>query len=113
MIWPLTNDAASEARNTHAPTSSSGDPQRPAGVRRSSHALNSGSDDSASLSGVRMYPGPIALQLSPCRAQSVAMPLVRLATAPLVAVYGAIVARASRALTEAMLTILPRPRGIM
>src|SRR3954447_9453792 len=113
MTWPLTNDAASEARNTQAPTSSSGAPQRPAGVRRSSHSLNAGSDDSASLSGVRMYPGPIALQLSPCRAQSVAMPLVRFTTAPLVAVYGAIVALASTALTEDTLTILPRPRGIM
>src|SRR3954451_18830648 len=97
---PLTKDAASDARNTQAPTSSSGAPQRPAGVRRSSHSLKAGSDHSASLSGVRMYPGAIALQLSPCLAQSTAMPLVRFATAPFVAVYGAIDVRASAAFTD-------------
>ena len=41
------------------------------------------------------------------------MPFVRFATAPLLAVYGAIVVRASAALTEAMLMIHPRPRGII
>ena len=33
ITWPFTNDDASDARNTAAPTSSDGSPQRPAGVR--------------------------------------------------------------------------------
>ena len=69
-----------------APCNSSTLPQRPAGVRFSSQAEKSGSVTSAAFSGVSKYPGAMALQFSPYLAQSVAMPLVRLPTAPFVAV---------------------------
>ena len=69
-----------------APTNSSTLPQRPAGVRLDSHVVKSGSATNAAFSGVSKYPGAIALQFNPCCAQSVAMPLVRLPTAPFVAV---------------------------
>src|SRR5215468_4215717 len=39
--WPFTYDAASEARNTAAPPISRGSAQRPSGVRRQTHSLNS------------------------------------------------------------------------
>ena len=51
-VWPFTKLDASADKNTHAPTNSSTSPQRPAGVRFSSHAENSGSATRAALSGV-------------------------------------------------------------
>ena len=82
----VTKLAASEARKMQAPCNSSTLPQRPAGVRFSSQALNAGSATSAAFRGVSKYPGAMALHWSPCFAQSVAMPLVRFPTAPFVAV---------------------------
>ena len=51
-IWPFTKLDAGEDKKIAAPTSSSTLPQRPAGVRFSSHAENSTSATSAALSGV-------------------------------------------------------------
>ena len=55
----------------------------------------------------------MALQFIPYCAQSVAIPFVRLPTAPLVAVYGAIPGRANAVCTEAILIIFPCLRSIM
>ena len=51
-MWPLTKFDAFDDRNTAAPTSSSTSPQRPAGVRPATHALNSASATSAFVSSV-------------------------------------------------------------
>ena len=52
-------------------------------MRREIQAVNSGSATKAAFSGVSKYPGAMALTRRPFGPQSVAMPLVRLATAPL------------------------------
>src|SRR5580700_11600284 len=95
MVCPLTKLDAADARNIAAPPTSSTFPQRPAGVRLHSHALNSGLATSAAFNGVSKYPGPIALICSPNLAQSAHIPFVRFLTAPFEAVYGAMVGRAA------------------
>ena len=70
-------------------------PHLPAGVRFSNQAEKSGSATSAAFSGVLKYPGAIALTCRPFGAQSVAIPFVKFATAPFVAVYGAMPGRAN------------------
>ena len=52
--WPLTKSDARDARNTAAPTRSSGRPHRPAGVRPRIHASNSGSSASGRVISVRI-----------------------------------------------------------
>ena len=50
--WPVTYDAAGEARNTAAPPSSSGSARRLIGVRSSTHFVNAASASNALLNSV-------------------------------------------------------------
>src|SRR5829696_694545 len=82
---PLTKSEAGEARNTRAPIRSSTLPQRPAGVRPLTHALNSSSSTRALVSSVSKYPGASALAWMPEGPRSAHRPLVSMTMPPLVA----------------------------
>src|SRR5688500_10924971 len=86
--WPVTNDAASEARYTAAPTSSSTRPKRFIGVRASS-SWPRGVSRSAVFRFVRNTPGAIEFTVTLCGAHSTASARVRPATADLLATYAA------------------------
>src|SRR5882724_325423 len=86
---PVTKLAASEARNTHAPVSSSTLPNRCIGVRRRSSCARGVPFSNAEFSSVRNTPGAIALTQTPYRAHSIAKDLVKETTAALLAEYAA------------------------
>src|SRR6266851_2569755 len=83
--WPVTKLAASEARNTAAPTNSSSLPKRFIGVRKRYSLPRSVPSRSAELRSVRNTPGAIALTQTPWLAHSIASDLVKDATAALLA----------------------------
>src|SRR5215217_4609889 len=83
--WPVTKLAASDARNTAAPASSSTSPNRFMGVRRRNSRPRSVPSSRAVFKGVRKTPGAIAFTHTPWGAHSIARDLVREATAALLA----------------------------
>src|SRR6185369_6684595 len=87
---PVTKLAASDAKNTAAPTNSSTSPKRPMGVRaRNSLERGEPPVTSERLSSVINTPGAIAFTHTPCFAHSIAKDLVKEATAALLAEYAA------------------------
>lgn len=64
-VCPVTNEAASDARNTAPPTISSGDPMRPSGVRLTTRSLISALSTSADEKRVFINPGAIAFTRIP------------------------------------------------
>ena len=103
----MTKLAASEARNTAAPASSSTLPKRPIGVRVSSSRPRIVPSSNPSLSGVRNTPGAIALTTTPERAHSIASDLVNEATAALLAEYAATSINATNEVNDATLMMRP------
>src|SRR5882757_6069190 len=82
---PVTKLAASDARNTAAPTSSSTCPKRRIGVRVRNSLPREFPSSNAVFSSVRNTPGAIALTHTPWGAHSTASDFVRAATAALLA----------------------------
>src|SRR6266850_6802692 len=74
-------DAASEARKTAAPTSSSGRPKRPSGMRRASSAMH-GSAKNGALLSVWKNPGAIALAVMPVPPSSTARARISASSPP-------------------------------
>ena len=81
----MTKRAASLARNRTGPATSSGVPQRFSGVRVRIGSLRAGSFCSASVSGVAIQPGAIALTRMPSAAYAIASDFVSCAMPPLLA----------------------------
>ena len=63
-------------KKTTGPLKSAGTPQRPAGIRARICSLRTGSSRSAAVLSVAMYPGAIALTLTPLPAHSFASAIV-------------------------------------
>src|SRR5215471_15066613 len=82
---PVTNAAASDARNTAAPASSSTLPNRFIGVRIRNSRPRSVPSSSFRFNGVGKTPGAIAFTVTPRGANSIASCLVNIATAALLA----------------------------
>src|ERR1700721_3234 len=89
MISPVVYDAASEARYTAAPTSSSVFPKRPIGERILNSRPRSVLSSSFAFKSVRKTPGAMALTSTPWRDHSTASDLVSAPTAALLTLYGA------------------------
>ena len=81
----MTNEAASEQKNSAGPTRSSVSPTRPSGMRLTIAALKAGSSSSIATWGVSTNVGAMALTVIPCFAHSVAHWRVRELMAPLAA----------------------------
>ena len=84
-VMPVTKRAASEARKTAAPASSSTLPKRPMGVRARNSFPRSELSSRFMLSSVRKTPGAMALTQTPCLAHSMASDCVSERTADLLA----------------------------
>ena len=106
-MWPVTKLAASDARNTAAPASSSTRPNRPIGVRISSSWPRGVVSSSFWFSAVRNTPGAIALTITPWRDHSTASDLVSDATADLLAEYAATSIMLTNEVSDAMLMMRP------
>ena len=85
----MTKLAASEARNTAAPTNSSNFPNRRIGVRNRNSRPRSVPSSNAEFKSVRNTPGAMAFTHTPNFAHSTAKDFVSEATAPLLAQYAA------------------------
>src|ERR1700723_767254 len=89
-IAPVIKRAASEQRNTAAPATSPGLPQRCIGVRPRMAADRLSSSTRPRVSSVAIQPGAMAFTRMPSAAQATASALVNCATPPLEAVYAGI-----------------------
>src|SRR5262252_9492405 len=100
--------AAGDAKNTTAPATSLGSPTRcrPA-IRSMTSARNAGSARAASVPGVLINVGAIALTLMLYLPHSIARHLVRCAIAALVMQYTDSVGSATKAACELTLTMQP------
>ncbi len=87
-FWPVMYPESGDNRKLITPATSSTDPNRRLGVRRSSPRLVDGSPASISLSGVRMKPGDTQFTRTD-GAHSSAAERVSAITAALAAEYGA------------------------
>src|ERR1700722_19554892 len=85
-ITPVMKRAASEQRNTAAPATSPGLPQRCIGVRLRIAADRLSSSTSPRVSSVAIQPGAMAFTRMPSDAQATASALVNCATPPFDAV---------------------------
>src|SRR5215510_1196693 len=108
---PVTNDAASDARNTTTPASSCGSPQRPIGICATNSLYFTGSSSSVRLSSVPNGPGQIAFTVTPVPAHSSASTFVRLTTPAFDDAYGVRPGIATKLRIDPMLITRPHPRA--
>src|SRR5260221_486997 len=110
MVWPVTYDASSLARNTATCATSSGSPMRPSGVRDRIFLSASRLPSTAvRASCVRMVPGPMPFTRMPWVASEIDITLVSWLIAPLETTYGTWLGMARTAFTLDMLTMAPPP----
>src|SRR5258708_2112127 len=110
MVWPVTYDASSLARNTATCATSSGSPMRPSGVRDRIFLSASRLPSTAvRASCVRMVPGPMPFTRMPWVASEIDITLVSWLIAPFETTYGTWLGMARTAFTLDMLTMAPPP----
>src|SRR6266496_1123964 len=110
---PVTKLAASEARNTAAPTNSSRLPKRRMGVRTRNSLPRGVPSKSARFRSVGNTPGAIAFTHTLCGAHSTASVFVSETTAALLAAYAATSKKPRPDDTDAIFTMRPCLRSII